>query len=166
MVGSLPATTRNGHHLLAGREGSPVGYLRLTPADYRTIAEVCASLDLRGHHLPDFRRYLVECLERTAQGLAERVRGFTDEQVRVLLRHLRQQRQADDPLPLSAWEVGVLADACRQLIGHDRFLGPLKVAFVRALWPACPSLAARLERLNDREFERLWEEIRRRAGRE
>jgi hypothetical protein len=108
---------------------------------------------------------LAECLEPTAPGLAERVRHFTDEQVRVLLRHLRQQRQADDPLPLTALEVGVLAEACGQLIGHDRFLGPLKVAFLRALWPVCPYLAARLERLTDRQFERLWEEVRRRAGR-
>lgn len=35
----------------------------------------------------------------------------------------------------------------------------------RDQWPVCPDLAARLERLNDRQFRRLWEEVRRRAGR-
>jgi len=141
-----------------------VAYLRLTPPEYRAITEVCVSLDLRGRHPPDFRRYLVESLERASPGLAERVSLFTDGQVRVLLRHLRR-RPADSPHPLSTWEVGVLAKSCGQLFGHDRFLGPLKVAFVRALWPVCPDLAARLDRLSDRQFGRLWAEVRRRAGR-
>jgi hypothetical protein len=142
-----------------------VAHLRLTPPEYRAITEACVSLDLRGRHPPDFRRYLVEFLARAFPGLAERVSRFTDGQVRVLLRHLRQLRPADSPLPLKSWEVGVLAKSCGRLFGHDRFLGPLKAAFVRALWPVCPDLAARLDRLSDRQFGRLWAEVRRRAGR-
>lgn len=143
-----------------------MGYLRLTPEEYQAVTGSCVSLDLHDQYPPDFRRYLAECLEPTSPTLAERVSDFTDEQVRALLRHLRQQRQVDSPTPLNTWEVGVLAEACGQLIGHDRFLGPLRVAFVRALGPVCPALAARLERLTDRQFGRLWEEVRRRAGRE
>jgi hypothetical protein len=143
-----------------------VGYLRLTPQEYRAVAAVCAALDLRGQHPPDFRRYLAECLEPTFPDLAERVTCFTNGQVRALLSHLRQPPPADSPIPLSAWEVGVLAEACGQLFGYDRFLGPLRAALVRSLRSVCPGLATRMARLTARQFERLWEEVRRRAGRE
>ena len=78
----------------------------------------------------------------------------------------RQRREVPASRKQSRRMSGVLYDmSCGQLFGHDRFLGPLKVAFVRALWPVCPDLAARLDRLSDRQFGRLWEEVRRRAGR-
>jgi hypothetical protein len=143
-----------------------VSYLRLTLPEYRAITDVSVSLDLRSQHPPEFRRYLMESLEGASPGLAERVSRFTDEQVRALLRHLWQRRQVESPLPLNTWEVSVLAKTCSQLIGHDRFLGPVKVGLVRALLPVCPDLAARLAGLSDRQFGRLWAEVRRRAGRD
>jgi hypothetical protein len=137
-----------------------LSYIRFTPQEYQAILGLCRSLALRPEDLPIFRILLVESLAKSYPDLARRVDGFRPDQLRLLFRRVRRRRGACR-VEFTAEERRALHRACAAFPLPGRFKRHLQDALVRRFRQEAPGLAEKLTRLDARQFERLYEEVRR-----
>jgi len=138
-----------------------LSYIRFTPQEYQAILGLCRSLALRDEDLPIFRILLVESLAKSYPELVRRVDSFRPDQLRLLFRRVRRRRRGASRIEFNAEERRALSRACAAFPLPGRFKRHLQDALVRRFRQEAPGLAAKLTRLDARQFERLYEEVRR-----
>jgi hypothetical protein len=142
---------------LCGRDtkGHPMSHLRFSPDEYQALSLVCLPLNLN-HRLPSHRlkRLLVRSLADTNPALARRVAGLPGQGIRLIRDHFREVRHG-----LTAKEVGLLAEQAGALFLTTCFVCPSRLALVEYFREARPDLAAKLDRLGQRQFEVLCEQF-------
>jgi hypothetical protein len=135
--------------------------LRLTPAEYHSIACVCRERGLARLDLPAFRRLLAAALAEASPPLAGRVAGLSGVQTLLLRQRLRAGEGGGRPEPsFTAGERRLLAAAAGSVPATARFAGPARRLLLRLLRPYSPALARKLSRLSLSQFERLYEQAR------
>jgi hypothetical protein len=146
-----------------------MSYLRFSPDEYRALCRVSQQIPLGGMDHSALQHFLVANLPLEQLDLAKRVARLDDRPMRLLRKHLLGRRQAEAPAgkryAFTEEEVTVLTQAI-DFPGHPlRFLWLVRKSIVERLSDHSPSLAWKLARLSERQFERLYEHVRgRREG--
>jgi hypothetical protein len=133
-----------------------MSHLRFSPDEYQALSLVCLPLNLTHHRLPSHRlkRLLVTSLAGSKPALAERIAGLRGQGIRLIRAHFRAVRHG-----LTAKEVRLLAEQAGALFLTSRFVLSLRLALVEHFREARPDLAAKLDRLGQRQFEVLCEQL-------
>jgi hypothetical protein len=137
-------------------------FLRLTPDEYRAIADAYPHLPPRGGY-GALRSALADALRGRHPGLAARVARLSTRQVGLLRDHLEGRRPtvltaAGEELTWREWQEVAHAGACYCLLeggphGFREFL-------LRHVGGSSPPLAGKLSRLEDYEVTRLYLAVR------
>jgi hypothetical protein len=146
-----------------------MSYLRFSPEEYRAICRLAKDIPLSGADLPALKHFLVAYLPLDQLRLAKRIGHLDNRQMRVLYEHLKDQRQAgavqSGRHAFTAEELKMVGEACDSLLYPVRFLRFFRNTLVEHLHGIDPSLARKLGRLSERQFERLYEHLKgRRKG--
>ncbi len=138
-----------------------MNYLRFSPPEYRAMTRVYRELALVRENLTAFGCLLSFELNDTWPGLARRIDGFSDGELRLL----RERMQGHPDSGLTAAELRTLAEAWGPLPLTGRFVRPLRRHLVVWLMRGYPKLARKVARLSDDAFERLCGQLQgRREG--
>ena len=141
-----------------------MSYLRLSPEEYRVLCRLCEQLPLGATGLTAFRHFLVAYMPLDQLELAKRIARLDDRPMRLLQKHLLGRRQAEAPAgkryAFTEEEVTVLIQAIDFPRHPLRFLRHFQKSMVERLSDSYPSLAWKLARLSERQFERLYEHVR------
>jgi hypothetical protein len=132
-----------------------VSHLRLSRVDYWVISQLCHPLSFKRYRLRALRRLLVGALAPLSPELSQRVAELSVVELRLLHDQLRAERHHG----LSPEEVRLVARVGGPLLVTARFRRPLRRTLVRHFRGEHPELATKLERLSDRQFERLCEQV-------
>jgi hypothetical protein len=142
-------------------------YLRLSPDDYHALRRLCSPHLAFPLDLTAFRQLLLFALSDTRPALAERIAGLDRRQVRLLHDHFRRRHPAGTGGKRHAFsgeELRVLAEACASCRGPGRFLAYLRASLAERLRDLFPTLARKVARLSDGQFERLYAQVTGQAG--
>ncbi len=138
-----------------------MNYLRFTPPEYRAMADLYWTLELGSVNLTAFGCLLSVELTDTWPGLARRLDGLSDGELRLL----RERMQGHPDPGLTAAELRMLAEAWGPLPLTGRFVRPLRRHLVVWLMRSCPNLARKVARLSNEGFELLCGQLQgRREG--
>ena len=137
-----------------------MSYLRFTPDEYRTIADVCHEHRLDQLSQPAFHRRLMETLRRLAPALADRIARLGRAKRTLLYWHFRTRTPVVRPrLTFTAQDLRLVAEACLTVPFRVRVVRPFKHVLVELFQEECPALARKLARLSGRQFEQLYEQV-------
>ena len=141
-------------------------YLRLSPDDYHALRRLCSPHLAFPLDLTAFRQLLLFALCDTRPALAERIAGLGRRQVRLLHNHFaaRAAGTGGERHAFSGEELRVLAEACESCRGPSRFLAYLRASLAERLRDLFPTLARKVARLSDGQFERLYARVTGQAG--
>jgi hypothetical protein len=141
-----------------------MSYLRLSPEEYRVLCRLCEQLPLGATGLTAFRHFLVAYMPLDQLELAKRIARLDDRPMRLLQKHLLGRRQAEalesDKLTFTEEELELIIQAIDFPRHPLRFLRHFQKSMVERLSDSYPSLAWKLARLSERQFERLYEHVR------
>jgi len=143
-------------------------YVRFTPEEYKAIRAACRALDLsRPDLFPLFPYFLVRALKDTAPGLADRIARFGPYRVRLLLEHLRAQRNAgaSDPGPaarqdLTAEEWRAVSEAARAYLIPPGYPDLFRAFLAHSLRKTAPELSRKVARLGDDLIEQVYARVK------
>jgi hypothetical protein len=138
-----------------------LSYIRFTLPEYRTILRLSRSIELLDEDLPIFSVLLVESLAKSWPDLARKVTRFRPSQLRLLFEHVRGRRGSTARCQFTAEERRALGRACASFPLPGRFKRHLRATLVRRFRQESPAIAEKLARLDARQFEGLYEEVRR-----
>jgi len=145
-----------------------MSYLRFCPEDYRALCRICSPHQPHDLRLPAFRRLLLSRLSTARPSLAERIAGLNGRQLGILFDHFSQPASAGaapgEGHAFSGEKLRVLAEACESCRGPTRFLACMRAALAERLGDLFPSLARKVARLSDGQFERLYARVTGQAG--
>jgi len=139
-----------------------LSYLRFTPDEYRTLADLCRHHGLGNQSQPAFKRLLVEALRAPRPALADRVVRLRRRQLDLLYWHFRERTTppvkggSDD---FTRDELRLIAEACVSAPFRVRFVRPFKAVLVELFQEEWPELAFKLDALSGHRFERLYEQL-------
>jgi hypothetical protein len=137
-----------------------LSYLRFTPDEYRTIADLCRELDLCGRHQPAFHRLLVQALRDVSPALATRIARLGRTKVGVLYWHFRERPTIiRTPPQFTAQDMRLLAEACHMVPFRVRQVRPFKHVLIELFQEEWPALARKLTRLSGCQFEEIYEQV-------
>ena len=141
-----------------------MSYLRLSPEEYRVLFRLCKQLPLGTTGLTAFRHFLVAYMPLDQLELAKRIARLDDRPMRLLHKHLLGRSQTNAPAgkryALTEEEVTVIIQTIDFPRHPLRFLWLVRKSMVERLSDHSPSLAWKLARLSERQFERLYERVR------
>jgi hypothetical protein len=146
-----------------------MSYLRFSPEEYRVLCRLSEQLPLGGTGLTALRHFLVAYMPLDQLALAKRIARLDNRQMRLLYEHLLGQSQTNAPAgkrpTFTEDELKVISQAIDCPRQPLRFLRLFQWSVVERLSDHSPSLAWKLARLSERQFERLYEHVRgRREG--
>jgi hypothetical protein len=141
-----------------------LSYLRFSPREYRALCRICRPLSLDGMQLPPLKRFLIESLLVVRPALAKRVALFGRSQLRLLLDHFREQEAKQEP-ELSAEDFYLLMEACHAWASGHRFLRYYRISLIRLFNKVKPSLANKLARMSEDQFQALYGRVTERRKR-
>jgi hypothetical protein len=137
-----------------------MSYLRFTPDEYRTIAELCQEHNLGSCNQPVFHRLLVQALRGTCPALATRLSRLGRSKRTILYWHFRTRTPAVRTRPqFTAHDLRLVAEACQTVPFRVRIVRPFKHVLVELFQDEWPDLAQKLARLSGRQFEQLYEQV-------
>jgi hypothetical protein len=145
-------------------------YLRFTPDEYCTLLAACRCLTTRTS-IPAFQRSLVLALRSVDPTLAQRVADWREQQVAVLMIHLKEQNdsgestvtipsEAPNERSLNVWEWRSVVQACSVIWLRDDSLKTFKGSLVREVAEAEPTLAKKLARLSDEDVFAIYRRVK------
>ena len=141
-----------------------MSYLRFSPEEYRALCRLCEQLPLGATGLTAFRHFLVAYMPLDQLELAKRIARLDDRPMRLLQKHLLGRRQAEAPegdkLPFTEEELKLITRTIDFPRHPLRLLRHFQKSMVERLSDSYPSLAWKLARLSERQFERLYEHVR------
>jgi hypothetical protein len=141
-----------------------MSYLHFSPDEYRALCRVSQQVPLGSMDHSALQHFLVANLPLEQLDLANRVARLDDRPMRLLHKHLLGRRQAEalegDKLPLTEEELELITQAIDFPRHPLRFLWLVRKSMVERLSDHSPSLAWKLARLSERQFERLYERVR------
>ncbi len=145
-----------------------MSYLRFSPEEYGIISRLAQEIPLSGADLPALKHFLVAYLPLHRLDLTMRISRLDNRQMRLLYEHLKNERKdaaADGRTLFTEAEMDTVAEACASLVAPTRFLRFFRSALVDHLRDDYTELARKIARLSERQFERLYEQIKgRRKG--
>jgi len=141
-----------------------MSYLRLSPEEYRVLCRLCEQLPLGATGLTAFRHFLVAYMPLDQLELAKRIARLDDRPMRLLHKHLLGWSQTN----ALAGKRDAFTEEELKLITRTidfprhplRLLRHFQKSMVERLSDSYPSLAWKLARLSERQFERLYEHVR------
>ena len=141
-----------------------MSYLHFSPDEYRALCRLAEQIPRGGMGLSALQHFLVANLPLEQLDLANRVARLDDRPMRLLHKHLLGRRQAEalesDKLTFTEEELELIIQAIDFPRHPLRFLRHFQKSMVERLSDAYPSLAWKLARLSERQFERLYEHVR------
>ena len=142
-------------------------HLRFSPEEYRALLRLSGAVALRGTSLTTLRRFLVAHLPLEQLDLAMRIDRLDNRRMRILHEHLVGQGPAG-PTPggrqeLTDGEFEAVVDAWEGFPYPVRFLRYLRQSLIDYLGDIYPDIAGKLARLGQRQFEGLYERVKRRG---
>ena len=141
-----------------------MSYLRFSPDEYRALCRLSQQIPRGGMGLPALQHFLVANLPLEQLDLANRVARLDDRPMRLLHKHLLGRRQAEAlegvKLKFTEEELKLVTQAIDFPRHPLRFLWLVRKSMVERLSDHSPSLAWKLARLSERQFERLYEHVR------
>lgn len=137
-----------------------MSYLRFTPDEYGTIADLCREHDLDGRHQPAFRRLLIQALRDVSPALADRIARLGKAKLGVLYWHFRERPPTDHTRPqFTVQDLRLVAEACLTAPFRVRLVRPFKHVLIELFQEEWPALARKLVHLSGHQFEQLYEEV-------
>jgi len=144
-------------------------YLRFTADEYESVARACRPLSLNAPFRA-FQRSLVDALLLNHPVMAARIAGLHEQQVCLLLCHLKDQRESPSERPIAAadqaacelsfQEWRTIAHASALVALREDSLPSFKGRFLQEIAHAEPGLAARLARLSEGQVLALYEQVK------
>ena len=131
-----------------------MSHLCFSPQEYHVLSLVCCPLNLNHHRPHRLKRLLVRSLTGGSPELAERISHLCGQEIRLIRDHFREVRHG-----LTAEEVGLFAQEGRILFRGTRFFHLTRAALVEQFRQSHPGLAAKLNRLSERQFDVLLEQV-------
>jgi hypothetical protein len=146
-----------------------MSYLRFSPDEYGLISRLAQEFPLRGADLPALKHFLVAYLPLDRLDLTMRISRLDNRQMRLLYEHLKNEQNggtgAGDRHPFTDEEMDTVAEACSSIVSSTRFLRYFRVSLINHLRDTHPELTRKVARLSERQFERLYEQVKgRRKG--
>jgi hypothetical protein len=136
-----------------------MSYLRFSPSEYRAMADLYGEIQLAGVNLTAFGCLLSFELSDAWPGLARRIDGLSDRELRLLREWIRGR-----PGPaFSAAELAAVA-AAWPMPRTGRFTRPPRRTLLLCLMANSPKLARKVARLSGDGFEWLCEQLPGRRG--
>jgi hypothetical protein len=143
-----------------------MSYLRFSPEEYQIISRLAQEIPLSGDDPHALKHFLVAYLPLDRLDLTMRISRLDNGQMRLLHEHLKNERKdgagADGKHHFTAEEMDAVAEACASLVSPTRFLRYFRTSLVDHLRDIYPELARKIARLSERQFERLYEQVKRR----
>ena len=145
-----------------------MSYLRFSPDEYGLISRLAQEIPLSGADLPALKHFLVAYLPLDRLDLTMRISRLDSRQMRLLYEHLKNERP-DAACPgghlFTEEEMDTVAEACASIVSPTRFLRYFRMGLINHLRDLHPELARKVARLSERQFERLYEQVKgRRKG--
>ena len=141
-----------------------MSFLRLSPEEYRVLCRLCEQLPLGGTDPTALRHFLVANMPLDQLELAKRIAQLDNRPMRLLRKHLLGRSQTNAPAgkryAFTEEEVTVITRTIDFPRHPLRLLRHSQKSMVERLSDSYPSLAWKLVRLGERQFERLYEHVR------
>ncbi len=149
-----------------------MSHVRFTPEEYRVLCRLCRDLDFRDRGLNGFRTALAERLRDGWPELADRVTRLRRSELQLVFEHMRTRAgQAASRREGDAKEVGRLggltfeefravARAASRFLLYDGRPCAFRAFLIHHFKGQAMPLARKLERLNDRQIEELYERVK------
>jgi hypothetical protein len=137
-----------------------LSYLRFTPDEYQTMADLCRWQRLGRLHQPAFRRHLADALKDINPDLAKRIARLGRAKLSVLYWHFRERTLVvKSPTQFTTQDLQLVAEACVTAPFPVRLVRPFKTVLVELFQDDWPGLARKLARLSGHQFEQLYEQV-------
>jgi hypothetical protein len=140
-----------------------MSYLCFSPDEYQALCLLADQLP-RGMGLHALQHFLVAYLPPNQLELARRIGRLDQRHMRLLAQHLRKRGQAggveDGRGAFSDEELEAVAGACDSSRHPVRFLQYYRFLLVEKLSGTHSALARKLARLSERQFARLYEQLK------
>ena len=146
-----------------------MSYLRFSPDEYGLISRLAQEIPLSGADLPALKHFLVAYLPLDRLELTMRISRLDNRQMRLLYEHLKNEQQ-DTARTVGGHlfteeEMDTVAEVCASIVSPTRFLRYFRMGLINHLRDLHPELARKVARLSERQFERLYEQVKgRRKG--